>query len=135
MKTYIITKSTFEGRIVLDYTGGIIECVKNESKMNDQQVRFLFKSLPILEEEMSAFVKNYDLVVVEQIREVHFDDFYEAFGNKVGKLKAQRAWESMSKADQLKAFMYIPKYKSIIKTKQVAMLYPATYLNQKRWED
>ena len=98
MKTYIITKSTFEGRIVLDYTGGIIECVKNESKMNDQQVRFLFKSLPILEEEMSAFVKNYDLVVVEQIREVHFDDFYEAFGNKVGKLKAQRAWESMSKA-------------------------------------
>ena len=84
---------------------------------------------------LHAFLESSRLQAVEVIAKVTFNDFYEEYGVKEGKKRAEAAWNKMPEAEQVKAFLYIPKIKGIKQRNGQAMPHPITYLNQTRWND
>lgn len=137
MKTFAIYSTNFEGSITLSYNeqGRVIK-MEIDAQLSEQQHAFFFSVFPaeIAQLEQLKILKS--VKIIEVLQEVTFEQFYEAFGNKVGKVKAENVWKRLSRAEQLKAFNHLPKYKNYLKLNPgIAHLYPATYLNQKRWND
>lgn len=107
--------------------------------LTEKQQLWIWQNMPLSSQDWEKALRGMAdkmkarLIQVKQT--LTFQDFYEEYGNKVGKQKAANAWKRLSKADQQAAFDYIGRYKHQVSTQGVAMLYPATYLNQKRWQD
>ncbi len=70
--------------------------------------------------------------------DVSFEDFYEKYkrygGEKRNKLRAERAWNRLSRLDKIRAFNYINSYISGLKT-GTSPKYPDTYLRDQVWND
>ena len=71
---------------------------------------------------------------------VLFDRFWVAYPKKVGKEKARRAFEKLHPTEDLLGQMLeaIAKQRSVYSWNKATWKYiphPATWLNQKRWED
>lgn len=137
MRKFVITSSNFEGGINLafDAEGKLVK-FETEAVLSDEKFNFFMNNMPRHMDKLDYFRTLKSVKVVEVITEISFEDFYEQFGNKVGKLKAQNAWKQLSRAEQVRAYSNIIKYKNYLKLNPgIAHLYPATYLNQKRWND
>lgn len=77
--------------------------------------------------------KNFEIFKEEF--ELTFENFYNLFGNKVGKMESKRAWEKLSKKDKINAIIGIKHYDNYLKRNpKYSKTYPATYLNKRRWE-
>lgn len=82
---------------------------------------------------ISSMSDNKSLVKIQE--DVTFDIFYNLYAYKVGsKSKAKRAWDNLSKKDQLSAYHYIPAYKQHKKTSGEFLQHASSYLNGKVWE-
>jgi hypothetical protein len=111
-----------------------------EGKLAGTQMEWLFSSgnFPANENVMKnvwmqKLKKNFEVSVGEP--DLSFETFYNTFGNKIKKNKAEAAWKKLSKADKILALQKIKSYKGYLKRKQVAQMNPEAYINQKRWED
>lgn len=68
--------------------------------------------------------------------DVSFNTFYKAYNYKVKRLAAEKAFSRLNKTDKLAAIAGISRYEGLLfRNKGQAKAYPATYLNQRRWED
>jgi hypothetical protein len=134
---FLITGQSFEGSFSLRYNdAGRFVGSSIDAELSDKQLRFVCEHTPAFRHEVEEWCKRSNLKFVEHIDEPEFSDFYDAFGNKVGRHKAENVWNRITKSDRIKAFVYISQYKSWLKVNPgIAHLHPATYLNQKRWED
>lgn len=85
-------------------------------------------------EQMSTHstVSVNDTVNVNDIN-IPFDLFYEAYGNKKGKRKAEALWNKMSDTDRELSMNAVAPFKLVTDPK--FMPYPATWLYGRRWED
>ena len=82
---------------------------------------------------IDAMSKNETLVKIQD--DVTFDIFYNLYAYKQGsKIKAKRAWDNLSKKDQLSAYHYIAAYKQYKKTSGEFLQHASSYLNGKVWE-
>lgn len=63
-----------------------------------------------------------------------FDDFWQTYGNKKSKPTAEKAWDKLTPEQQHSALDAIPAFKASLPDWH-ALPYPASYLNQHRWED
>jgi len=67
--------------------------------------------------------------------EIPFSDFWNLYDKKVGdKAKCERKWKNFKAHEREKIIETLPGWLSQFKDKQFQP-YPATYLNQRRWED
>lgn len=64
-----------------------------------------------------------------------FDLFWETYDYKKGKVKAESSWKKLTKVQKEEAIKAIPLYKEDCKRNDRQMKHPATYLNQRTWED
>ena len=64
-----------------------------------------------------------------------FDFFWENYNYKKGKEAAKRAWKRLNAEEKELAINAIEEYKRDCKRNQRQMKHPATYLNQKTWND
>ena len=81
-----------------------------------------------------AAAKQHKLKYTEVQRVVTFDMFWDKYAQKdCGRKKAEALWNTLGKADQIRAFDYIDYYNGILKMNSTAKAYATTYLNQKRW--
>lgn len=66
-----------------------------------------------------------------------FDAFWDRFGNKTAKANAQKAWSKLRSDDRIAAFDaslgWLSKWQS--RHPGASPLHPATFLNNRRWED
>lgn len=135
MRKFVVTSSNFEGGITLQYDdSNRLVKMDIEALLSEKQHDFFFAHLPNTVGQLEALKQRSSVRVIEVGYEITFEDFYKSYNNKVGKLKAEKAWQRLSRDEQLKAYLYIQKYKNSIPA-GIAQLYPATYLNQKRWND
>lgn len=136
MKYLIEGKKQFKGAIMLEYNEmGHLIALRIDGPMTEAQHEWFFKYVPRLEELISVYRSSGVFKVTKVIDEITFDDFYAEYGNKVGKQKALKAWNRLPRSEQLKAYAYIGRYKYHVATTGIAQAYPATYLNQQRWND
>lgn len=67
--------------------------------------------------------------------DIEFDEFYKLYPLKKGKPCAERAWKKLSEKDKKEAIEKLPAYIADCVTNKRSFKYPATYLNQRTWED
>ena len=63
-----------------------------------------------------------------------FNDFWDAYDNKKSRDKCERKWHLMSAKDQLACIDSLPSYIKSTPNREFRK-HPATYLNQKCWQD
>lgn len=134
MKKYIASKGDFNVHFGFNAEGLLVAMQLPEDLTEASQL-WLMRNMPICEEDLKHFAKLSKMVVSEQITEITFDDFYKQYAVKEARQKAEKSWERLSKAERIKAFKYIPVLRSKCNLSGIAMPYPATYLNNKRWND
>lgn len=67
-----------------------------------------------------------------------FDDFWAAYPRKMAKSMARKAWAKLTASQQMEALEALPSHIQYFKVKEIEkdfIPYPATWLNQERWED
>lgn len=69
--------------------------------------------------------------------DLSFTKFWDTYNNKMGdKRKIERKWQSLSEIDKIMALGMIPRLRRYYEELRLPfVLYPATYLNQRRWEN
>lgn len=80
------------------------------------------------------------LVEAEEVEPYPFEKFWDTFNYKKNKPTAEKAWNKLNNKDRAAAMEAIPKYYAFLEHQRTTgfnqtTLYPATYLNQRRWED
>lgn len=145
MKTEPLIIYTVKGRnfpnvwvFKYDLNGFLKEWVIEEEELTEKQRQWLFHParFPYLEQDMKTHfmsINNLEIIVGEP--DLTFDTFYMAYARKAGKLEAERAWKKTSKADKLKALQKIKAYNGYLKRSGKEKVYPATYLNKRRFDD
>jgi len=64
-----------------------------------------------------------------------FDHFWAAYPKKVGKPSAQRAWKKLTHSEREAALAAVPLSGRLVKRDRDFQPYPATWLNDRAWED
>lgn len=67
--------------------------------------------------------------------EIIFSDFWNAYGLKRDRLRAERAWNRLSAKDRQAAYAGIAPYREACQQSGISMMYAQGYLNNRRWED
>lgn len=111
-----------------------------EGELSDKQLKWLFGGTNFPGNEdimktvwMKKLRSNFEVVVGEP--DLSFESFWNAYNHKVKKVVSERAWNRLSKKDRMDALKAIKSYESYLHRKGVAKAHPATYLNQRYWED
>lgn len=68
-------------------------------------------------------------------KNVTFSDFWDAYGLKLDKRSAERAWKRLGEADRRAALAGIEAYQEDCRQRGIARMYPQGYLTHRRWED
>lgn len=108
------------------------ERLKRETEQ--QQQSELFK------EEETSEEDDVPLVEAEEVEPYPFVEFWNTFNFKRNKQTAEKAWKKLNNKDRAAAMAAIPNYHAYLEHKRSTgfnqnNLYPATYLNERRWED
>lgn len=106
---------------------------EGKSKTKQQQPE-LFK------EEAASEGDDVPLVEAEEVEPYPFEAFWNTFNFKRNKQTAEKAWKKLNNKDRAAAMATIPNYHAYLEHKRATgfnqnNLYPATYLNGRRWED
>lgn len=64
-----------------------------------------------------------------------FNEFWDAYGLKRNKLKAEPAWNRLTAQEKRAAIAGIPAYRAACQQQGIAMMYPQNYIRDHRWED
>ncbi|MEQ3500628.1 hypothetical protein ABMY20_12795 [Tenacibaculum sp. SSH1-16] len=141
----MVTTYTVKGRktsIIWEFKYDLNGLLSNfkivEGELDDQQKKWLFyyTRFPYTENKIKSWdkvYKNFEVVIGEP--DLSFDTFWNLYNYKVGKLQAKKAWDKLSKSDQLKAIKQIKAYDGMLYRKKIQKANPATYLNQRRFDD
>jgi len=78
---------------------------------------------------------RFPRLITEVPEDLGFQAFWDAYGLKRNKKRAERLWGKMSEKQKTAALAYIPKYINSLKLSGVAQKYPDTYLMNEVWED
>jgi hypothetical protein len=137
MKTYIATSLKFTGGVEYTFNAeGILVCIDmRDATLTEEQRLYLWFNRPRSVNHVETFAVAASLMITEKLVEITFEQFYEAYGYKEGRKKAETAWNRLSKAEQLKAYQYIATIKTKKQISGQALQYPASYLNSARWND
>ena len=84
--------------------------------------------------DLESTIKNLPLEPCPEKVGPPFGPFYEKYPVKKSKATASKKWNKLSKADRLSAINGIESYVNSVSDKKY-LVYPATYINQRRWED
>lgn len=107
---------------------------REDKKIKQQQQPELFK------EEAASEGDDVPLVEAEEVEPYPFVEFWNTFNFKRNKQTAEKAWKKLNNKDRAAAMAAIPNYHAYLEHKRSTgfnqnNLYPATYLNERRWED
>ena len=65
-----------------------------------------------------------------------FERFWGLYGYKVGnKARVMKKWNALSEGERILALGAIPRYKAFASSKHIDLVYPETYIDQRRWEN
>ncbi len=138
MNGYIFTSPMLEGSILFQYdTMGRLVGFTIEAELTEVQHNWMMINLPISEERLKELVSKSQKAKIKLIeKDLSFDNFWNEYSHKVGnKRKAEKSWNSLSKANKTKALNWLSTYNNQVKMNGVARLYPETYINQQRWNN
>jgi hypothetical protein len=128
----------YEGNCEIVYADDALVKVEVKMDMTAVQRSWFFSNLPVLETQLSYFrtpamVQKVHLQNV--MRNVPFLDFWNMYAYKVGKkARAETLWKQLNDEERTNCMIGVSRYKAWLYGKKIEMLYPETFLAQRRWE-
>lgn len=138
MKKY---KITYKGKersvsVLVEYDkGGLLHSVAfddSEYRATEIQRQWLLERVPTSTANLANMGHT---VIVEEIEDATFDRFWDLYGVKRNKFRAEKMWDKMTLAEREKAMGCIQAYKRYTTRKGIEMKYPDTFLVNKGWLD
>jgi len=133
MNEYVFTSRQFKGVMFFAYEEGVLVKFLNQAAISAVQMEYLQKNFPFAESELQRLIGKSGKV--EQVIDVSFAAFWELYGKKVNKQRAEKIWYRLNEADRQVCLSKINKYKYYCKTHNRILKDPDTYLNNRSWED
>jgi hypothetical protein len=140
MKKLVI--NVLDGRFIAAYNDeGLLVYFEVVQMPSEERVKLLFfsdKVFPSTNEMLLHITaRNRGKVSFHAVPEdLSFERFWNDYGYKVGKKdRVSKLWSAMNEADKSKALLAIPRYKLWLSQRSIEMVYPETFLSQRRWEN
>lgn len=133
MSNYLIKHPKHPFKLLLKYnqTGRLF--AYEASEIQDEQLDYFLKNLPVMEAKLNGF-KTVGFLVLLQVESISFESFWDCYDYKVGnKARAKKLFEELSEVEKQDVFVGLKRYNGFLQTKTTAKLYPETFLAQKRW--
>lgn len=132
-----MTSAQLRGSLIFKYDeAGRLSRLEVEAELTDKQKQIIKEDMPWTAEEAKLFMEKYPgATYLVQEQELTFDMFWSRYDDKArsSKKKTEAAWDKMKKIEQMKAYLYIPKY---FKNKGTAeKKYATTYLSDELWNN
>lgn len=139
MKTYLLTSPKWAGEIEVVYNdlNLMVSIDISRAELAEKQQIYFLRDLPRELAELERLrQKSPSLVITEVEQEVTFEMFWNKYDEKIrsSKKRAERAWNRMSKTNQVKAYRFIQRYKLSLHPGTNAK-YAETYLNAEQWNN
>lgn len=135
MRVFEITSTKFTGKVIVKFNDQ--DCFAwidfSEADISFEQVKWFLKKLPANSRAMGMYAG----LDVSEVREtIDFAAFWNLYNDKArsSRVKTERVWNRMSRAEQVKAYNYVPKYFQSIPG-GVMKKYATTYLNDQLWNN
>jgi hypothetical protein len=137
MKTLIMTGSSFTGQVIFEYnTAGQLYKLHIDAELGEKQYNYIYNKMPRTLADIEPFCTDTKNAVFSlSDSDITFDMFCNLYYDKIrsSKAKTRKQWEKMPKAEQVKAYCYIPVY---LKNKgEAALKYATTYLSDELWNN
>lgn len=110
----------------------------NNEFLNTNNIDELFKKVYKITHEGDLLNLSKELSYqIKELTPANFETFWSKYNYKMGKVEAEKAFKKLKDSDKKLAIVAIKKYDSDVNNSfpKVAKLYPATYLNKKRFLD
>jgi hypothetical protein len=139
MRKFLITSPKFTGAAELLYneSGTLCKIDCTNTNMDEQVMQHFKQCCPVIVHRLinnSPFSSN--TTVVEGDFEVNFQMFWDAYRNKVNRLRAEKLWNQLSKTEQVEAYYGISRYdKFLHRNDWRTKADPDTYLRNKYWQN
>jgi hypothetical protein len=134
--SYTVTSSQFEGCLSFTYENGWLAAYRCDAELSGSQLQYLHERFPLQEGMLHQLRNGSRTLRIETAEEdLSFGRFWELYGYKVARKKAEALWERLSEADRKLALGAIRRYDRWLSHKGLAKCYPETYLRNRRWED
>lgn len=134
MRQYLFQSPLFSGQITLGYNeNGILIKFINEAELSEMQLNYFTSHFPFRIDNLD-FIKGKSGIITE-ITDISFEHFWNEYGYKKGKLKAEINYKKLTDGEKLKAIMGIRKYRIYCKLKGIDMVYPERYIKDRRYDD
>jgi hypothetical protein len=138
MNKYIITSPKFAGEINVLY--GIddkllyIDFMKCE--LSDEQVKYFKEKLPVYySDNFGGSFGTSNLTVIKEGFKVSFDQFWTRYNLKRHRIRAEKAWNKLSEADQVSAYFKLGQYERFLSLNSWrSKVEPERYLKDRFWE-
>jgi len=138
---YILTSKNKPGvKLVFTYhLNGFLKSVETEGIDHESQLKFIFWNdkfpFPYVQSLINPLLKLNMFNVRQLEDDLSFDRFWEVYGYKVSRKKAEKLWDKLSKAKRILVFLHLPKYESYLAKKGIEKAYPDTYLRNEKYND
>ncbi|GHT15079.1 hypothetical protein AGMMS4956_14290 [Bacteroidia bacterium] len=141
MKTYLLTSPLFEGVVTLHYNDeGLYVGMSIEGSLTEQQrewlLRYTSANIDAIKTVLGGSKTATLTALPPQVQQITFELFWDKYDDKVNssKKKALAKWEKMSKTEQQRAYLYLPKYFGNLPN-GTRKKYVETYLNAELWNN
>ncbi len=139
MTRYSLTSTAFSGEVLFDFddNGLLVSFDMKSANMSEEQQTVLLRYLPRDFYGIKLFTEKSPNARLEEIKtEVTFAQFWDKYDEKIrsSKKKAEKAWNNLSKIDQVKAYQFIGKYNLNLHA-GTAKKYAETYLHAELWNN
>lgn len=137
MRRFLITSPKFSGTAEICYNDKGSLCLVNMMEVEiEQQVilQFIGKVSPCIDTIAKWFSSETTIVEAEYI--VSFEVFWNKYGRKINRKRAEDIWVKLPKQNQVKAYFGIDAYDKFLKRESWrTKLDPDTYLRNRYFEN
>lgn len=137
--TYTIRGRNFPVIMVFKYgLNGVFKSLQlTEGEFTDKFREFLFhpERFPYLESNMEYWKSRKNVEVTIGEADVSFENFWNLYKLKVGKIDSEKLWNKLKKQEQIKAIQQIKAYEGFLRRRGTAKMHPERYLRKKHFND
>lgn len=141
LKTYTVTSILFPGSIDYRYNAqNQLQSISFSDDVTWPVAQWFMKYARATPEELSEWVnseqlklKKLQLIVSDT--QLTFEMIYKAYGVFKDRKRSQDKWDKLDYSNQLRAFLYIPKYNQELKLNGRQKMELKTYLSAQIWND
>lgn len=139
MRKFLISNPKYQGTIELVYDSAKLYSISFAGAVIDPEVMNAFKK--VVPVTLGAFLGGTWATGATQVVEADFDlpfeTFWNEYGNKVNRKRAEALWLKLNKTERLAAWQGVKKYKAYLNGLDWKRnpADPDTYLRNKYWID